>query len=134
MKALRQELQQVAQFGATVLLQGETGTGKDTAARLLHQWSGRAAGPFLQVDLACLTPMLIHGALYGHEQYASPINARCRTGSVELARGGTVYLDDIDAVPQEAQSYLNPILKERTLERVDARRHPLDARGRFHQP
>ncbi|MEW6753121.1 MAG: sigma 54-interacting transcriptional regulator [Candidatus Latescibacterota bacterium] len=112
------ELRQVAPTDATVLILGETGTGKGLAARAVHTLSGRREGPFVTVSCGSLPPGLVESELFGHERGAFTGALRRKLGKVELARGGTLFLDEIGDLPLEAQAKLLRLLEERTFERV----------------
>lgn len=102
----------------TVLLLGETGTGKDVVARLLHANSGRSAKPFVQVDCASLPKDLIESELFGHEKGAFTNAHVARTGLIEAAEDGVLFLDEIGELPLDLQSKLLAVLERRTLRRV----------------
>ena len=119
--ALREVLarvEQVAQTGATVLLRGETGTGKEMVARAIHINSAREARPFIKVNCAALAPGVLESELFGHEKGRSPAPSRGRPGRFELADGGTLFLDEIGDVPLDVQVKLLRVLQEREFERV----------------
>src|SRR5262245_32769594 len=103
-RSVRAELQQVAATTATVLLLGETGTGKGVAARLVHQASQRRDAPFVSVDCASLPSTLIESELFGRERGAFTDARFTQAGRFELAHGGTVFLDEVGELPLEAQS------------------------------
>ena len=113
MRRLRGRLRQVATTPLPVLLTGETGTGKEVAARTLHELSGRA-GPFVPVDCAALSSQLVETELFGHERGAfTGANAR-REGLVYAARGGTFFLDEVGELPLETQTRLLRLLEQGT--------------------
>jgi two-component system response regulator AtoC len=119
--ALREVLarvEQVAQTGATVLLRGETGTGKEMVARAIHINSPREARPFIKVNCAALAPGVLESELFGHEKGAFTGAVARRPGRFELADGGTLFLDEIGDVPQDVQVKLLRVLQEREFERV----------------
>ncbi|HTT08605.1 MAG TPA: sigma-54 dependent transcriptional regulator [Gammaproteobacteria bacterium] len=102
----------------TVLIQGETGTGKDVAARLLHSLSARRDRPFVHMDCAALPKDLIEAELFGHEKGAFTSAHVERTGLIEAAEDGTLFLDEIGEIPPELQVKLLAVLERRTLRRV----------------
>jgi len=115
-------LRKVAATPATVLLLGESGTGKEVAARTLHNWSERADGPFVAVNCAALTETLLESELFGHEKGAfTGANAQ-RRGRIELAQGGTFFLDEIGELRPAMQTKLLRVLQERRFERVGGTR------------
>ena len=106
----------------TVLIQGETGTGKDLAARALHRGSDRAGRPFVHVDCAALPKDLIEAELFGHEKGAFTHAHAARTGLIEAAENGTVYLDEIGELPLDLQSRLLAVLERREVRRIGSTR------------
>jgi len=122
-------LERVATSDATVLIQGESGSGKGRAARALHGLSPRAAGPFVSVDLSALAPSLVEAELFGHEEGAFTGAHRERRGRLRRADGGTLVLDDIDTLPLEVQGKLIRVLQERVVEPLGAEQgEPVDLR------
>lgn len=113
-------LERVAPTDATVLIQGESGSGKGLAARALHGLSTRAAGPYVAVDLSALAPTLVEAELFGHEEGAFTGAHRARTGRLRRAHGGTLVLEDIDTLPLDVQSKLIRVLQERIVEPLGA--------------
>ena len=111
-------LNQVAPLDVTVLLCGETGTGKELFARAVHQRSRRRDGPFIRVNCAALPPTLIESELFGHERGAFTGAAALRQGRFELAHGGTLFLDEIGDLVPELQPKLLRALQEGEFERV----------------
>jgi len=120
--ALRREIAAVAPMESTVLLLGETGTGKGVAARLVHACSARASGPFVHVDCAALSPALIESELFGHERGSFTGAVERRAGRFELARDGTVFLDEIGDLELRLQSKLLRVLQDREYERIGGSR------------
>ena len=126
---LRHTLRTVAMSGADVLLLGETGSGKELAARAVHRLSERADRPFVAINMAALPETLIESELFGHEAGAFAGAHRARYGRFEHARGGTVFLDEIDALPVALQAKLLRVIEERAIERIGSNEAiPLDAR------
>ncbi len=118
---LRRVLVQVAKVAATdstVLILGETGTGKEMIARAIHRRSKRANRAFIRVNCAAIPPTLIASELFGHEKGAFTGASQRRLGRFELADGGTLFLDEIGELPAETQSALLRVLQEREFERV----------------
>ena len=118
---LRQVLSQVAKVAATdstVLILGETGTGKEMIARAIHRRSKRANRAFIRVNCAAIPPTLIASELFGHEKGAFTGASQRRLGRFELADGGTLFLDEIGELPAETQSALLRVIQEREFERV----------------
>ena len=118
MRKLRHEIRAVAPLRATVLLTGETGTGKGAAARALHALSKQAQGPFVHVDCAALSPSLIESELFGHERGAFTGALDRRLGRFELAAEGTVFLDEIGELDERQQAKLLRVLHDREYERI----------------
>jgi transcriptional regulator with GAF, ATPase, and Fis domain len=118
---LRKVLSQVAKVAATdstVLILGETGTGKEMIARAIHRRSKRAHRAFIRVNCAAIPPTLIASELFGHEKGAFTGASQRRLGRFELADGGTIFLDEIGELPAETQVALLRVLQEREFERV----------------
>ncbi|HYF00775.1 MAG TPA: sigma 54-interacting transcriptional regulator, partial [Planctomycetota bacterium] len=107
-----------ARTDATVLLLGESGTGKDVLARAVHRWSPRGDGPFVAVNTAALPETLLESELFGHEKGAFTGATARRPGKFELAHGGTIFLDEIGDIPATTQARLLRVLQERAFERV----------------
>ncbi|MEM9319920.1 MAG: sigma-54 dependent transcriptional regulator [Pseudomonadota bacterium] len=120
MVALRQELRAVSDTEADVLILGETGAGKEVAARALHRSSARAAGPFVPINCAALPAELIESELFGHEIGAFAGAARARVGKFEHGRGGIIFLDEIDSLPLPLQGKLLHVLESRQVTRLGA--------------
>lgn len=112
------KIKQVAPTDATVLIEGETGVGKELVARALHEDSQRARYPFVRVNCAALAPTLIESELFGHERGAFTGADRSRKGRFELAEGGTLFLDEIGELSVELQSKLLRVLQGGEYERV----------------
>jgi formate hydrogenlyase transcriptional activator len=129
MKAVRLAIQQVARTDSTVLILGETGTGKELVARAIHQLSPRRAGLLVAVNCAALAPGVIGSELFGHEQGAFTGATKRRLGRFELAHRGTLFLDEVGELPPETQVLLLRALQERTIERVGGHEPiPVDVR------
>lgn len=118
MKAVRLAIQQVARTDSTVLIRGETGTGKELVARAIHQLSRRRDHLLVTVNCAALAPGVIGSELFGHEQGAFTGAVRRRVGRFELAHQGTIFLDEVGELPAETQVLLLRVLQERLIERV----------------
>ena len=123
--ALRRVLQQVdivAPTDATVLIDGETGTGKELIARAIHQRSGRRTHPLVTLNCAAIPPGLLESELFGHEKGAFTGALTQRIGRFELANEGTLFLDEIGDLPLELQPKLLRVLQEHTFERLGSSR------------
>lgn len=114
MQTLFALLERVAATEASVLLRGETGTGKELAAAAIHAMSGRAAGPFRAINCATLTPELAASELFGHVRGAFTGAVSNRSGLFALADGGTVFLDEVAELSLDIQARLLRVLQERT--------------------
>jgi len=118
LQAVLAHVAKVAPTDSTVLITGETGTGKELIARAIHKRSPRAAHAFVSVNCAAIPPSLIASELFGHEKGAFTGALQRRMGRFELADGGTLFLDEIGELPVEAQTALLRVLEERQFERV----------------
>jgi transcriptional regulator with GAF, ATPase, and Fis domain len=112
------QIRQVAPTSATVLIHGETGTGKELIARALHELGPRRSKALVRVNCAALSPALIESELFGHEKGAFTGAQQQRTGRFELADGGTLLLDEVGELPLELQPKLLRVLQEQEFERV----------------
>ncbi|MFT3773760.1 MAG: sigma-54-dependent Fis family transcriptional regulator [Minicystis sp.] len=121
LRAVYERVQLAAQTDATVLLRGETGTGKGIFARAIHVNSRRQARPFIVVDCTTLPAQLVESELFGHERGAFTGADRRVPGKIELADGGTLFLDELGDLPPDIQGKLLRFLQERTFERVGGR-------------
>jgi transcriptional regulator with GAF, ATPase, and Fis domain len=130
--AMRQvfaRLESAAASDATVLLQGETGSGKDAAAESLHMESARREGPFVVVDCSAIPGNLLESQLFGHERGAFTGADRTRQGAFENASGGTLFLDELGDLDLALQPRLLRVLESREIQRVGGdRRIPVDVR------
>ena len=115
MKELRQRIKQIAQSEAsTVLLEGESGTGKDLVARTIHTESNRSSYPFVEVNCSAFQETLIESELFGHERGAFTDAKVRKSGLLELANRGTLYLDEIGDMNPSLQAKLIKVIEERT--------------------
>jgi DNA-binding NtrC family response regulator len=129
MREVYELTRRVAATNATVLLTGETGTGKELVARALHRLSPRSTGPFVRVNCGALSESLLESELFGHVKGAFTSAFENRTGRFEAAHGGTIFLDEINSVSYTLQVKLLRILQEHEFERVgDTRTIQVDCR------
>lgn len=117
-QSVRQMMKQVADTEATVLILGDSGTGKEVVARNLHYHSRRKDAPFVPVNCGAIPAELLESELFGHEKGAFTGAITSRAGRFELAAGGTLFLDEIGDMPMNIQVKLLRVLQERTFERV----------------
>jgi DNA-binding NtrC family response regulator len=113
-----EEAKKAAGSKATVLLLGESGTGKEIFARSIHDWSDRRSRPFVPINCVGLSKELLESELFGHERGAFTGAHQLKKGKMELAHGGTVFLDEVGDISQELQTKLLRFLQEREFERV----------------
>ena len=118
MQEVYKTIGRIASSDVTVLLRGESGTGKELVARAIHHYSRRAGRPFVAVSCAAIPATLLESEMFGHERGAFTDAKERKLGRLELAHGGTLYLDEIGDMPVELQTKVLRVLQERTLERV----------------
>src|SRR5215468_12532688 len=129
MAEINRILRQVAGTPLTVLIEGESGVGKELLARYVHLHSDRATNPFVPVNVAAIPSTLIESTLFGHEKGAFTSADRQRLGKFELAEGGTLFLDEVGELEPAAQVKLLRALQEREIERIGgAEPAPVDVR------
>jgi len=122
LKSVLSRISKVAPSDSTVLITGETGTGKELVARAIHRRSGRASRAFVSVNCAAIPRDLIASELFGHEKGAFTGATQQRLGRFELANGGTIFLDEVGELPPETQIALLRVLQEHEFERVGGTR------------
>ncbi|HET6797743.1 MAG TPA: sigma 54-interacting transcriptional regulator [Gemmatimonadales bacterium] len=118
LKRVLADVARVARADSTVLISGETGTGKELIARAIHKRSSRADRAFIRVSCAAIPPSLIASELFGHEKGAFTGAIQRRLGRFEVADGGTIFLDEVGELPAETQITLLRVLEEREFERI----------------
>jgi transcriptional regulator with GAF, ATPase, and Fis domain len=129
MREVYRRIEKVAPTDVTVLVQGETGTGKELVAREIHRRSARAAGPFIAVNCAAIPEGLLESELFGHVRGAFTGAVANRPGRFQAASGGTLFLDEIGEMPPSLQVKLLRAIQERVVQRVgDSRPEPVDIR------
>jgi transcriptional regulator with PAS, ATPase and Fis domain len=121
MRELYADLERVAASDATLLVEGETGTGKDLVAESVHQTSPRAAGPFVVFDCGAVAPTMVESELFGHERGAFTGAQSTHQGVFEQASGGTLFIDEIGELPLTLQPKLLRVLEKRELRRLGGR-------------
>jgi len=134
LRALRAQIRHLARFDAigspvvpTILLQGETGTGKGLMARIIHDSGPRALGPFIDVNCAAIPDTLLEAELFGFEAGAFTDARHAKPGLFETASGGTLFLDEIDALPLPLQGKFLTAVEAKHVRRIGAVvEHPID--------
>jgi formate hydrogenlyase transcriptional activator len=122
LKSILREIETVAPADATVLIYGETGTGKELVARAVHSLSSRKSSAFVKLNCAAIASTLLESELFGHERGAFTGATSVRIGRFELAHKGTIFLDEIGEMPLELQPKLLRVLQEREFERLGSTR------------
>ncbi|QND44907.1 sigma-54-dependent Fis family transcriptional regulator (plasmid) [Rhizobium lusitanum] len=126
---LKSTIEQLAPYHVDVLIKGETGSGKEVVARLLHECSPRHAGPFVAINCAALPLDIVESELFGHETGAFTGASGTRIGKFEFANGGTIFLDEIESMPLAIQAKLLRVLQERKVTRLGSNREiPINIR------
>lgn len=129
LKSLMEKIRKAAPTDSTIMLLGETGTGKELLARSVHDHSSRKNGPFIPVHCAALVETLLESELFGHEKGAFTGADKTRIGRFETASGGTIFLDEIGEIPESIQVKLLRVLQEKIVQRVGGNRSiPVDVR------
>ena len=122
LRSVLRQVEAVAPTGSTVLIHGETGTGKELIARAVHNLSQRQANPFVKLNCAAIPTGLLESELFGHERGAFTGAVAQRIGRFELASQGTIFLDEVGEIPLELQPKLLRVLQEREFERLGGSR------------
>lgn len=129
MRTLFSELELAANSDSTVLLEGETGTGKEEAALSIHENSGRRGRPFVIVDCGAIPANLLESELFGHERGAFTSAVTRRDGAFQAASGGTIFLDEIGELPLDLQPKVLRVIERRTVRRLgDSEQRPVNVR------
>jgi two-component system response regulator GlrR len=129
MRAVFARLEQAARTDSTVLLTGETGTGKELAAQAIHEASGRNQGPLVVIDCGAIPAELLESELFGHERGAFTGAVQARAGAFEEADGGTIFLDEIGELPAAFQPKFLRVLEQRRIKRIGTNRYePVNVR------
>ena len=128
-QALLERVQRIAPSGATALIIGETGTGKELIARQIHELSDRRSGPFVAFNCAAISESLMESELFGHERGAFTGAVTAKTGWFETAQSGSLFLDELGDLPLPLQAKLLRVIQEREVVRVGSRQAiPIDVR------
>ena len=122
MRRLFSFIDQVAEVDSPILLQGETGTGKELVAKAIHARSNRRYGPFIAINCGAFTDTLLESELFGHEAGSFTGAVRTQKGRLEMAKGGTLFLDEIGEIPLKMQVDLLRVLQEKSFHRVGGNR------------
>ena len=126
---VRRSVMELGPTAANVIVRGETGTGKEIVARCLHDIGTRAQGPFVAINCGAIPETMFESELFGHESGAFTGAASRRIGKLEFAKGGTVFLDEVESMPVTAQVKILRAIEERSIERLGSNRSvPLDIR------
>src|SRR5262249_41132716 len=120
MKRVVSAIDQLARSDLTVVIEGETGTGKELVARALHDRSARVQGPFVIVDCGAIAPALLSDELFGHRRGAFSNADLDRMGLLESASGGTLFLDEIGELPPDCQPILLRAIEGKSVRRIGA--------------
>jgi len=129
LESVLEQVEQVAPTGSTVLIQGETGTGKELIARAIHNLSARCGRPFIKLNCAAIPFDLLESELFGHEKGAFTGAIAQKVGRFELADKGTLFLDEVGDIPPGLQPKLLRVLQEQEFERLGSTRtHQVDVR------
>jgi len=131
MQEVYKSIGRAAATDATVLIQGESGTGKELAARAVYQYGARSDKPFVIINCVAIPETLLESELFGYEKGAFTGAVSRRLGKVELARGGTVFLDEIGDMPTSIQAKILRLLQEKTIERIGGRGEPVSVDTRI---
>ncbi len=119
METISELISQIADTDANVLITGETGVGKSMIAKILHQSSGRASGPFIEINCGTIPESLIESELFGYEKGSfTGASAKGKAGKIELAKGGTLFLDEIGELPLNMQIKLLQVIQEKVISRI----------------
>jgi transcriptional regulator with GAF, ATPase, and Fis domain len=129
MRALFADLERISRSDVSLLIEGETGTGKELVAESVHRSSARSEGPLVVLDCSAITPSLVESEFFGHERGAFTGADRARPGLFEQAHGGTLFLDELGELPKDIQPKLLRVLEKREVRRLGGQRtNPVDVR------